>query len=28
MEDDGSVYCEAPVKKEIYFQLLDEDGLA
>ncbi|MBF0432552.1 MAG: hypothetical protein HQK83_14805 [Fibrobacteria bacterium] len=28
VEDDGSVYCEAPVEKEIYFQLLDEDGLA
>ena len=28
VEDDGSVYCEAPVAKEIYFQLLDERGLA
>lgn len=28
IEDDGSVYCEAPVGKAIYFQLLDEDGMA
>jgi len=28
VEEDGSVYCEAPVGKEIYFQLLDEDGRA
>lgn len=28
VESDGSVYCEAPVGKEIYFQLLDEKGLA
>jgi hypothetical protein len=28
VEDDGSVYCEAPVEKEIYFQLLDERGMA
>ena len=28
VEDDGSVYCEAPVGKALYFQLLDEQGLA
>ncbi len=28
VEDDGSVYCEAPVGKAIYFQLLDEEGMA
>jgi len=28
VEDDGSVYCEAPVGKAIYFQLLDENGMA
>jgi hypothetical protein len=28
VEKDGSVYCEAPVGKEIYFQLLDENGHA
>ncbi len=28
VEEDGSVYCEAPVGKAIYFQLLDEKGLA
>jgi hypothetical protein len=28
VESDGSVYCEAPVAKEIYFQLLNEKGLA
>jgi len=28
VEADGSVYCKAPVEKEIYFQLLDENGLA
>lgn len=28
VEEDGSVYCEAPVGKEIYFQLLDENGQA
>jgi hypothetical protein len=28
VEEDGSVYCEAPVKRGIYFQLLNEDGLA
>jgi hypothetical protein len=28
VEDDGSVYCEAPVGKEIYFQLLDENYMA
>ena len=27
VEPDGSVYCEAPVGKEIYFQLLDEQGM-
>jgi hypothetical protein len=28
VEEDGSVYCKAPVAKEIYFQLLDETGMA
>jgi hypothetical protein len=28
VEEDGSVYCEAPVGKAIYFQLLDEKGMA
>ena len=28
VEEDGSVYCEAPVGKAIYFQLLDEGGMA
>jgi hypothetical protein len=28
VESDGSVYCKAPVGREIYFQLLDEKGLA
>ena len=28
VEEDGSVYFKAPVEKEIYFQLLDENGLA
>ncbi|MBD3393128.1 MAG: hypothetical protein GF418_13485 [Chitinivibrionales bacterium] len=28
VEEDGSVYCEAPVGKQIYFQLLDEKGHA
>jgi Tol biopolymer transport system component len=28
VESDGSVYCEAPVGKEFYFQLLDEKGRA
>ncbi len=28
VERDGSVYCEAPVGKTLYFQLLDERGLA
>jgi len=28
VEDDGSVYCEAPIDGEIYFQLLDEKGMA
>jgi len=28
VEDDGSVFCEAPVGKPIYFQLLDENGMA
>jgi hypothetical protein len=28
VESDGSVYFEAPVGKEIYFQALDEQGLA
>jgi len=28
VEADGSVYCEAPVGKALYFQLLDELGMA
>ncbi len=28
VEDDGSAYFEAPVGRLLYFQLLDEDGLA
>ena len=28
VEADGSVYCVAPVGKEIYFQLLDDKGVA
>ena len=28
VEEDGSVYCEAPVGKALYFQLLDEKGMA
>ena len=28
VEDDGSVFCEAPVGKALYFQLLDENGMA
>ncbi len=28
LEDDGSAYFEAPVGKEIYFQVLDENGMA
>jgi hypothetical protein len=28
VEADGSVYCEAPVEKALYFQLLDEKGMA
>jgi hypothetical protein len=28
IEKDGSVFCEAPVGKPIYFQLLDENGFA
>jgi hypothetical protein len=28
VEADGSVYCLAPIEKGIYFQLLDEEGLA
>ena len=28
VEDDGSVYCNVPAGKEIYFQLLDDKGLA
>jgi len=28
VESDGSVYCKAPVGKEVYFQLLDERGMA
>ena len=28
IEKDGSVYCEAPVGKTLYFQLLDDKGLA
>jgi hypothetical protein len=28
VEEDGSVYCEAPINRGLYFQLLNEDGLA
>lgn len=28
VEEDGSVYCYAPIHGEIYFQLLDENGMA
>jgi len=28
VEEDGSVYCEAPIKRGVYFQLLNQDGLA
>lgn len=28
VEEDGSVYCEAPVNKALLFQLLDERGIA
>lgn len=28
VEEDGSVYCEAPIEKAVYFQLLDEKGMA
>ena len=28
VEEDGSVHCEAPVGKALYFQLLDEKGMA
>jgi len=28
VEEDGSVYCEAPVGKALYFQLLDAKGMA
>jgi len=28
VEADGSVYCEAPIERGIYFQLLNEGGLA
>ena len=28
VEEDGSVYCEAPVNKGLLFQLLDEKGMA
>ena len=28
VEDDGSIYCEAPVGKALYFQLLDAKGMA
>jgi len=28
VEEDGSVYCEAPAGKAIYFQLLDDRGVA
>jgi len=27
VEDDGSVYCELPAEKFVYFQLLDENGM-
>jgi hypothetical protein len=28
VEEDGSVHCLAPIEKGVYFQLLDQDGLA
>ncbi len=28
VEEDGSVYCEAPAGKALYFQLLDSNGIA
>ena len=28
VEEDGSVYCEAPIEREIYFQALDSLGMA
>lgn len=28
VEDDGSVYCEAPANKALYYQLLDSNGIA
>ena len=28
VEEDGSVYCEAPIECTLYFQLLDENGMA
>ncbi len=28
VEDDGSVYCEAPIKVPIYFQALDKNRMA
>jgi hypothetical protein len=28
VEADGSVYCEAPIRRGLYFQLLNEEGLA
>ncbi len=28
VEDDGSVYCYAPIRKGLYFQALDENGMA
>jgi hypothetical protein len=28
VEKDGSVFCEAPIEREIYFQALDEHGMA
>jgi hypothetical protein len=28
VEEDGSVYCQAPIERGLYFQLLDENGLA
>ena len=28
VEEDGSIYCEVPVGKALYFQLLNEEGMA
>jgi hypothetical protein len=28
VESDGSVYCEAPVERELYFQAIDDKGMA